>query len=108
LEDLKVVLEFISAVENASLDNGDLDSETVHRLRNPIAAPLDISDPSLRFALDIFIATSNASEETYDAVRAATLTRYPDDPVLTHYQVKKQVAELSGVVPMLHDMCAWP
>ncbi|KAJ6494491.1 hypothetical protein C8R45DRAFT_1052932 [Mycena sanguinolenta] len=105
LEDLKIALELISAVENASLDNGDLNAETVHRLRNPIAASLDISDPSLRFALDIFIATSNASEETYDAVRAATLTRYPNDSVLTHYQVKKQVAELSGVVPMLHDMC---
>jgi hypothetical protein len=105
LGDLKEALEFIKAVENASLDNGDLDSETVERLRNPIEEPLDVSDPDLRYSLDIFIATSNASERTYHKVRDATLRRHPNDRVLTHYEVKKKVAELSGVVPILSHMC---
>ncbi|KAJ7858895.1 hypothetical protein B0H13DRAFT_2356325 [Mycena leptocephala] len=36
IEDIQQALDFIQAVQNASLENGDLDDETVDRLRNPI------------------------------------------------------------------------
>lgn len=105
IEDIQQALDFIQAVQNASLENGDLDDETVDRLRNPIQKQLDVSDPDLRHSLDLFLATSNASEKTYNDVRDATLRRHPDHPVLTHHQSKKTVAEMSGVVPIVNHMC---
>lgn len=105
VDDLKVALTFIDAVKKASLDNGDLDTETVERLRNPPQELLDVSDPDLRFSLDLFIATTTASQDTYNSARSACLRRHPDDNVLTHDAIKRKVAEWSGVVPILNHMC---
>ncbi|KAF7371937.1 hypothetical protein MVEN_00051600 [Mycena venus] len=77
--DLKTALAFIAAVKKASLDNGDLDSDVVSRLRKPATKPPDISDPADLHLLRNFIAT-------------------------THI-IKKKVAEWSGVVPILSHMC---
>ncbi|KAG1740909.1 hypothetical protein EDB19DRAFT_1584313, partial [Suillus lakei] len=41
----------------------------------------------------------------YNLVRDATMERHPEDDILSHYCVKQAVAELSGVVPIVHDMC---
>lgn len=98
-------MDFIHAVKNASLENGDLDDETLARLRDPPTEPLDISDPALRYSLDNFLATTNASEETYKANRDAYLRRHPENEVLSHAAIKKKVAEWSGVVPIRSEMC---
>ncbi|KAJ7669959.1 hypothetical protein DFH06DRAFT_1037923, partial [Mycena polygramma] len=105
LEDIVQAQQFIAAVRNASLDNGDLDPDCVQRLRHPIEEELDVSDPDLRYSLDLFIATSGASDKTYTDVREANLRRHPEDEILTHYQIKKKVEEMSGVVPIVHHMC---
>lgn len=46
IQDLKTALDFITAVKNASLDNGDLDAETLNRLRNPSTQAIDLSNPA--------------------------------------------------------------
>ncbi|KAJ6538148.1 hypothetical protein B0H19DRAFT_1270510, partial [Mycena capillaripes] len=105
VEDLQLALEFIDVVKNASLDNGDLDLETLARLRDPPTEPVDVSDPDIRFTLDLFLATTHGSEAIYNAVRKACQRRHPDDDVLSLAAIKKRVAEWSGVVPMLSHMC---
>lgn len=45
------------------------------------------------------------SQETYTSVRKAILWRYPNEDIPSYHQIKKYVAELSGVCSIEHDMC---
>jgi hypothetical protein len=103
--DLRTSQEFIDALKAATLDDGGLDKEVLQRLRQLLTEPLDVNDPDLRLSLDLFLSCSNASEETYHSSRAAILRCHPDDKVLSYARIKSKMAELSGVVPILHHMC---
>jgi len=105
LEELKIALAFIDAVKSASLENGNLSPETLMRLRQPIQGQPSVGDPDVRLSLDLFLAVSNASQETYTKTRNAILHRHPSDPILTHDSVKRKVRELSGVDSIVFDMC---
>lgn len=105
IKELQTALDFIAAVKNASLDNGDLDADTISRLQDPPTVPVDVSDPALRYSIDLFLAATNGSEASYTANREAYLRRHPANEVLTHAAIKKKVAELSGVVPIRSEMC---
>ena len=105
MADLRTALEFVDALKAASLDDGDLDEEVLHRLRQPLAEPADASDPDFRLSLDLFLSTTTASEDTYNKSRAGILRRHPDDEVLSYTRIKSKIAELSGVSPMVHHMC---
>lgn len=74
-------------------------------LRTPSEYPVDISDPDHRLSLDLFLAVTMASEATYNTTRDAIIRRYPDCGILSYYQVKKLVAEITGVVSIADDMC---
>lgn len=107
LEDIRIAYSFIDALKNASLDStaAPLDKDLLERLRHPAQTTLTIDDQDDRLSLDIFLSVTNASEETYSSVRNAILHRYPESCILTYYKVKQLAAELSGVVPIIHDMC---
>ncbi|KAK7025854.1 hypothetical protein R3P38DRAFT_2479372, partial [Favolaschia claudopus] len=66
---------------------------------------IEINNADLRFTLDIFLATTHASEEVFNAVRQASLRRHPNDEVFTLPSIKKKVAGWTGVVPILSHMC---
>ena len=53
------------------LGNGKLGDAVISALKNPSKGPVDISDPDIPLSLDVFIGCKNASEATYNAVRAA-------------------------------------
>ena len=74
--DLQTSLEFIDALKAATLDNGGLDEDVLEHLRNPLTEPADASDPDFRLSLDLFLSTTNASEETYNKARAGVLHRH--------------------------------
>ncbi|KAJ6466332.1 hypothetical protein C8R45DRAFT_485809 [Mycena sanguinolenta] len=106
LEDFQIANAFIRALRDASLDDEEekLDSDTLHRLRNPPQEPPTL-DTDKRLSIDIFLAVSNASEQTYNSVRDALLRRYPENPILSHHCVKKLISDLTGVVYVTRDMC---
>lgn len=58
-----------------------------------------------KFAIELFLASSNASEATYKETRRAILRRHPSDEVLMHHLVEKLVSDLSGVDPIVRDAC---
>ncbi|GBE80227.1 hypothetical protein SCP_0214370 [Sparassis crispa] len=105
IEEIKIAEEFIRLLKQASLETSGLDANTIHRLHHPIEAPLDIDDPDLLLSIEIFLSVTNTSQATYTAVRGAILHRYPENTILTFDQVKSKIAELSGVVPIIQDMC---
>jgi hypothetical protein len=105
LEDIKTTLKFIDLVRHATLDNGELDPDTIDRLRNPLQHPPDVDDPDLILALDIFLSTTSAAEDTYTSVMKAISRRFPETETLSHYQVKQRIEQLTGISPITHDMC---
>ncbi|KAF8510434.1 hypothetical protein JB92DRAFT_2728038, partial [Gautieria morchelliformis] len=98
-------IHFIEALRDASLDNGDLDVESLHHLRHPHQYALNIDDDNHLFSLKQFLADQNASRQTYTDHQRNHNERYPDDPMLSFAQVVSKVEEWSGVVPIVSDMC---
>ena len=102
---IKIAQSFIKEIQAASLDNGGLDDDILERLRNLPKEPTDISDPDTQLSLDLYLAVTNSSEDTYKTCREAIQRRYPGSNLLSYYSVKKLVAEITGVLAVYDDMC---
>ena len=76
LEELKIVLKFISALQEASLDaDNNLNATARINLQDPIHESFNLdADPHLRAGLEFFFDTTNASDETYHKIRDSTYT----------------------------------
>jgi hypothetical protein len=107
IEEIQIMNELIKLIQNANLgdDHCGLGPDFIFHLRNPPEYSLTLDDPDVRLSIDVYLATTNASQEVYNAVREGVLRRYPDSQMLSFDRVKHQVAELSGVFPIIHDMC---
>jgi len=106
IEDLRSTAAFISAIKAATLEESNMHEKDLERLRNaPPDPPLDVHDQYFLFAMRTFYAVTTASRDTYDSIRAAALACYPDNPFLSFDQVKRRIEQISGVVPIVHDMC---
>jgi hypothetical protein len=105
IEHIKIAQQFIDEIAAATLENGKLDEDVIERLRNPDEGPVDISDPNVRLALDLFMACENSSQKTYTAARDSILRRFPETELLSYHLVNKLVANISGVVSVKDDMC---
>ncbi len=107
IEDIRSTHSLIKSIHNAKLGDAycKLGADFVDNLRNPPTEPLAIDDADLRLSIDIYLATTTASQETYNRIRDGILRRYPDCKMLSFDCVKRRVAEMSGVYPIVHDMC---
>jgi hypothetical protein len=105
IENVRIAQSFIEEIKNATLDNGKLDPAATERVRHPDEEIVDLSDPDLRFSLDLYMSCINASEATYNSVCEATIRRFPQVEVLSHHRAKKMAANISGVVSVEDDMC---
>ncbi|KAG2106604.1 uncharacterized protein F5147DRAFT_837832 [Suillus discolor] len=75
------------------------------KLRNPLRElpDSDTTDPDLILSLKFYFA--NTTIKAYNTIRDATMERHPDDDIYSHHRIKRTAAEISGVVPIVHDMC---
>jgi hypothetical protein len=108
LSHLKIAMEFAQAIESASLDDefSKLDPRTLERLQNPPTTVPDIDAiPGLHLGIDIFLALTNAAQETYTSIRKAILKSHPNDDIPTYDQIKQHIAEITGVFAIVNDMC---
>jgi hypothetical protein len=106
IDDLKKTTQFIDGLRAATLERSNMQQEDIDRLRAAEPDPrLDVMDKHFIKALRIFLSTTSASQATYNAIRSSMLECYPDDPFLSFWQMRKRVEQLSGVVPIFHDMC---
>ena len=106
VDTLKTSIEFQRALEEASLDNGDLDVDKLYQLRHPNQNESNLlDDPDVLFSLRLFLSTTSASDQVYNDVRSDIVNRHPEDNILSLASVKKKIQELTGVVPIIHDMC---
>ena len=105
LKDMKLAMEFIQALQEASLDDSNLDKDIIERLRNPPTFPADVRNPDLQLGLRLFLAMVNSSQQTYASSREAIMIRHPDDQVPSFDQIKRSIADITGVVPIIEHMC---
>lgn len=103
--ELHMAITFIDGLKSASLDDEDLDAETLECLHNPPKGLVNSIDPDLHLAIDLFLSASHASEENYTSLQKAFLHCHPVDGILTSTRIKTKIAELTGIVPLAHDVC---
>ncbi len=110
LEDLQKSLYFISLITRASLGDAycGMEEDDIESLRDPIADPSCADEevnPDFHLSLDVYLACINASQDTYTRTLDAIRCQYPESQMLSYYQVLCWIWDLSGVVPIAHDMC---
>jgi hypothetical protein len=113
LEELQLVQKFIACIRDASLDNDSLPADVIDRLRNPITNIFDLDEQeALRTGIELFLATETASEAVFNQSRDV-FHRAMDrmgvsenfEPIPSLFQVKERIKEITGVYPLMHDMC---
>ncbi|CDO77253.1 hypothetical protein BN946_scf184753.g3 [Trametes cinnabarina] len=104
-KDMKNTLKYIELLRSATLGESGLDEEVLEQLQNPLCEELKLTNPDVTLAIEVYMASGNGSRETYNAVRDAIMRRFPDVKLLTHYKVKRTIEQLTGIVPLVHDMC---
>lgn len=112
LEELELVQKFIREIKDATLDADNLPPSVIERLRNPSNIPASIADKAMHSGIDLFISMSNETETAFDKARDVfnrTLVRLglEDDQnqIPTLFKVKEEILQITGVYPMMHDMC---
>ncbi|KAG6835383.1 hypothetical protein H0H93_001990 [Arthromyces matolae] len=107
IEDVRMAQEFIAALQHADINNGDLSSESVDRLMNPPEYPLELDeevDADLIECLRIFLHGHNSAKHYNRTIKDLKM-RHPEDELLSFNQLKRTIRELTGIVPIIHDMC---
>ena len=106
LGNLKDTLAAIREIKNASLDT-QFEGDDLTRLRNPIEEELDISDRYFRLSLDMYLTLTNVSQEIYRDLVAAFIRCHPEAKgrLLSYDQIKRRVKNLTGIIPIYHDLC---
>ena len=78
---LKLTAEFIQLLQNARLENSNMDPEDIDHLHNsPISILEILDDKHFVKAMKVFLLTMNSSEATYKGVCATVMECYPEDP----------------------------
>ncbi|KAG1771403.1 hypothetical protein EV702DRAFT_977360, partial [Suillus placidus] len=105
LDDIKDAMVFVEALRSAAFENGviNIDADALERLRNPPQKVLSVDDPDVLLSLKLFLA--DTTEAAYNSIRQAIMEHFPDSEILSHYQIRRRVALLSGIQPIVHDMC---
>ncbi|OJT06829.1 hypothetical protein TRAPUB_9869, partial [Trametes pubescens] len=105
-EDCRLALQNIELLRNATLEGSGLDDETIARLRDPPHGPSnELNDPDTLMSIELFLATINASEKTYERAVKSFVRRCPHVKPLSFYKVKRAIERITGVVGLKHDMC---
>jgi hypothetical protein len=66
---------------------------------------VNLTDPDLHLGLDLFLASIKSSQDTYTMSQDAIIQCHPDDDIPTYDQMKWYITEITGVVPIVDDMC---
>ncbi|KAJ3019329.1 hypothetical protein NUW54_g116 [Trametes sanguinea] len=107
MDDMKRALDFIKLLKGASLDSfhAGLSAETRDQLRNPPQQILEIDEPHVLMSIELYVTLNNVSQHYYEDVRKLFMKHNPDVELLSYHQVKRKVEILTGIVPIVNDMC---
>lgn len=106
LDDIKISLQFIHALTQASSSDGmsELDEDILARLQDPPTTIVELS-PDDRLSLKLFLASQNAAQDVYTLSQDAILERHPEDNILSYNQAKRLITEITGISSITDAMC---
>lgn len=93
IEDVRIAQQFIEAMKNATLYNGDLSADAIATLLDPPEESLNLDpdeDEELLMCLRLFLGGNN-SATLFNSVRETMLIRYPNDDPLTYDKLKRKI-----------------
>ncbi|KAJ8696534.1 hypothetical protein PTI98_006399 [Pleurotus ostreatus] len=105
LPEIKLSLNFIKHLKEATLDNSGLSANKIERLRNPARISEADFEANVQFSLGLFQSCRNTSEDMYTKTCAVVQDNVPGAELLTYNAIRTQLANLLGVYPIEHDMC---
>lgn len=106
MDEPKKTAQFIRGLQGATLEDSNMQPDDIDRLHTADPGPrLDTEDRHFIKSLRGFLSSTGASEATYNDWHDLLLDCYPDNPFLSFNQMKRRVEQISGVVPIYHDMC---
>ena len=100
-------LRFVRMIEEATLES-QFSSAELEAFQDPQELGLSPSDDrDLRLSISLFISglDHNASQRHYASSRQSIMDAFPDSEMLSYDQVKRKVANLSGVLAWKDHMC---
>ncbi|KAK7461422.1 hypothetical protein VKT23_008600 [Stygiomarasmius scandens] len=108
IENIVLSQQYIKALRNATLENGELDDTILENLCDGLPAhTLDLdpeTDCILILCIKIYFVKSQTVQGYTDTMKAIK-EAYPDAELLSWDQVQQHVKTLSNVEPVKHDMC---
>ncbi|TFK45198.1 hypothetical protein OE88DRAFT_1715452 [Heliocybe sulcata] len=70
------------------------------------ASLIHIDDPDILFSLRVYLSLTEASEQCYKSMQRAVRERFGEGvKMLSFYEVQKLTGELTGIYPIVYDMC---
>lgn len=105
LKHVDIASRFLTAVEDATLEETGLQEDVVDRLRHPLQEQMTLDSSDHRLSLELFLATRTASESVYSNIRDAIQHHHPESSLLSLAQVKACLPILTGVQSIVTDMC---
>lgn len=105
-EELRLAMQYIPLLRNASLDDSDLDEEDIAKLRNPKPCRVNLEkDFDTKLSLDLFLALQTYPDTVYSKIIAILNKALPDLSLLSLYRIKCHARNLAGVATTKYDMC---
>jgi len=111
LNELKLVQQFIVCIRDASLDNDYLPADVIDQLQNPATNIFNLDEQeALQTGIESFLATETASEAVFNQsckVFHHSMDRRGEDhePIPSLFQIKEHIKDITGIYPLMHDMC---
>jgi hypothetical protein len=103
IEDIKLAMDYIRRLEDASLP-GDKLPDRVRELLDEPPRPLELT-PGEHLSLDFFISTIRAGEDTYMEVCGAHMRAHPTARLLSYDAARALLERVTGIVAVEDDMC---
>ena len=106
LEAPRISVDFIKCFGPATSEEDPIPADVRERQWSSLIEPLCV-DRDVRLCIKLFLATINEPEPeaAYDTICAAIRCYSPDAQTLSYEQTKRKIAELTGVIPVMTDMC---
>ncbi|KAG6896261.1 hypothetical protein C0992_009418 [Termitomyces sp. T32_za158] len=103
---IRVTQEYIQHLQSATLENGDFNTADVESLLNPPCESFEFDDDhDCDTLLSIRLFMASQTVKSYNASKEAVEIAHPTDNVLSYDQVKRLIANITGVQPIVKDMC---
>ncbi|TFK21215.1 hypothetical protein FA15DRAFT_567726, partial [Coprinopsis marcescibilis] len=105
IQHVQFSLEFLNLIKSATLENDNLDADTLQRLRSPEPPLAESELAGYKPSLDLYFSCASAPESTYNAVREVFMEQNPEKEILSIYRVRQLIQRLTGITPAYDDMC---